>query len=87
MPKGPNGQKRKADVIGNAVLVMKIATGEVEETPAYARSKAGALGGKIGGKSRANKMAPEERSASTKRARDTGDIVKLIEEWEATARA
>jgi hypothetical protein len=24
MPKGPNGQKRKADVIGNAVLVMKI---------------------------------------------------------------
>ena len=26
MPKGPNGQKRKADVIGNAVLVMKIAT-------------------------------------------------------------
>jgi hypothetical protein len=26
MPKGPQGQKRKADVIGNAVLVMKIAT-------------------------------------------------------------
>jgi hypothetical protein len=26
MPKGPNGQKRKADVIGNAVLVMKIAS-------------------------------------------------------------
>jgi hypothetical protein len=32
MPKGPSGQKRKADVIGNAVLVTKIATGEVEET-------------------------------------------------------
>jgi hypothetical protein len=30
MPKGPQGQKRIADVIGNAVLVMKIATGEVE---------------------------------------------------------
>jgi hypothetical protein len=29
MPKGPQGQKRKADVIGHAVLVMKIATGEV----------------------------------------------------------
>ena len=27
MPKGPQGQKRKADVIGNAILVMKIATG------------------------------------------------------------
>ena len=25
MPKGPQGQKRKADVIGNAVHVMKIA--------------------------------------------------------------
>jgi hypothetical protein len=30
MPKGPSGQKRKADVLGDAVLVMKIATGEVE---------------------------------------------------------
>ena len=28
MPKGPNGAKRPADVIGNAVHVMKIATDE-----------------------------------------------------------
>jgi hypothetical protein len=28
MPKGPKGQKRPADVIGNAVKVMRIATGE-----------------------------------------------------------
>ena len=27
MPKGPQGQKRPADVIGNAVKVMRIATG------------------------------------------------------------
>jgi len=32
MPTGPKGQKRPADVIGNAMRVMKIATGEVEET-------------------------------------------------------
>ena len=32
MPKGPQGQKRPADVIGNAVLVAKIATGEEEDT-------------------------------------------------------
>jgi hypothetical protein len=32
MPKGPQGQKRKADVIGNAVLIGKSATGEKEET-------------------------------------------------------
>jgi hypothetical protein len=31
MPKGPQGQKRPADVIGNAVKVMRIATGEEEE--------------------------------------------------------
>lgn len=33
MPKGPQGQKRKADVIGNAVLIGKIATGEESEAP------------------------------------------------------
>ena len=32
MPKGPQGQKRPADVVGCAVHVAKIATGEIEET-------------------------------------------------------
>lgn len=32
MPKGPQGQKRPADVIGAAVMVGRIATGEVNET-------------------------------------------------------
>ena len=32
MPGGPEGEKRPADVIGNAVHVMRIATGEIEET-------------------------------------------------------
>ena len=31
MPKGPKGQKRPADVIGNAVRVLEIATGQREE--------------------------------------------------------
>ncbi len=31
MPKGPKGEKRPADVIGNAVHVMRIATGEAYE--------------------------------------------------------
>ncbi len=31
MPKGPKGEKRPGDVIGAAVKVMKIATGEIEE--------------------------------------------------------
>jgi hypothetical protein len=32
VPRGPKGQKRPADVIGNAVHVMRIATGEIEDT-------------------------------------------------------
>lgn len=32
MPQGPNGQKRPADVIGNAVQIARIATGEIEDT-------------------------------------------------------
>ncbi len=31
MPKGPKGQKRPADVIGTAIKVAKIATGEIED--------------------------------------------------------
>jgi hypothetical protein len=31
MPTGPKGEKRPADVIGNAVRVMQIATGEAHE--------------------------------------------------------
>ena len=34
MPIGPNGEKRPADVIANAVHVAKIATGEAVETHA-----------------------------------------------------
>ena len=31
MPKGPKGERRPADVIGAAVKIAKIATGELEE--------------------------------------------------------
>ncbi len=34
MPKGPKGEKRPADAIGLAVMIGKIATGEIDdETP------------------------------------------------------
>ena len=54
MPRGPQGQKRPTDTNANAVHVMKLATGEVEENlPAE---------GKVnGGKARAASMTPEER--------------------------
>ena len=31
MPKGPKGEKRPADVIGAAILVGRIATGDAED--------------------------------------------------------
>lgn len=57
MPKGPKGQKRPADVIGCAVMVAKIATGEVEEDISGKR-----MGGLKGGKARAKKLTPNERA-------------------------
>jgi hypothetical protein len=66
MPKGPKGEKRPADVIGNAVKVMRIATGEEQEdiTPA----NAAATLGKLGGKARAAGMTPERRAEIAKKA-------------------
>ena len=41
MPKGLKGQKRPADVIGNAIRVTKIATGEEERRHAERRQGPG----------------------------------------------
>ena len=49
MPKGPQGRKRPADVIGNAVHVMRIATGEETEELDHAPASAAAQLGKLGG--------------------------------------
>lgn len=66
MPKGPRGEKRPADVIGNAVHVMKIATGEVEENlPPL--SPAAELGRK-GGEARAKKLSSGQRQGIARKA-------------------
>ena len=67
MPKGPNGQKRPADAIGLAVMIGKIATGEVEDTRDDVSSAAAAMG-KLGGKARAAAMTPERRAEIAKAA-------------------
>ena len=46
MPRGPKGQKRPACGIGAAVMVAKIATGEVDETPVSGRRASGLAGAK-----------------------------------------
>ena len=69
MPKGPKGEKRPADVVGAAVKVMKIATGEIEEdTDDDGKDKAAVELGRRGGKARAKKLTPEERSEIARRA-------------------
>lgn len=63
MPTGPKGQKRPADVIGNAVKVMRIATGEVDDaTPDDGKDKAAQAMGRKGGAARAASMTAEQRA-------------------------
>jgi hypothetical protein len=66
MPRGPRGEKRPADVIGAAVKVMRIATGEEEEQlkPQSGRIRSG----RAGGVTRSNKLSSERRREIAKKA-------------------
>ena len=69
MPKGPKGEKRPADVIGAAVKVAKIATGEIEETTDDdGKSKAAVELGRKGGQARAAKLSKKRRAEIAKKA-------------------
>src|SRR2546426_6293259 len=63
VPRGPKGERRPADVIGNAVHVMRIATGEAEDvktTPDPAKEHM-RRGGLKGGASQETVEGPAER--------------------------
>lgn len=70
MPRTSKGHKRPADVVSNAVHVMKIATGEIEEagTTDDGRSKAAVELGRKGGLARANAVGKARRAAIAKNA-------------------
>jgi hypothetical protein len=72
MPKGLKGEKRPADVIGAAVKVMKIATGEIAEDiePEHLASAAAELG-RRGGQARAAKLSKRQRTAIARKAADS----------------
>ena len=70
MPKGPRGEKRPADVIGNAVKVMRIATGEEAEETASPPDP-GRKGGLKGGPARARALSPERRKEIAEKAAKT----------------
>ncbi len=62
MPKGPAGQKRPADVVSNAVHVMRVLTGEADDGPPdTGKDKAAQELGRKGGQKRAANMSPERR--------------------------
>jgi hypothetical protein len=77
MPKGPHGEKRPADAIGLAVMVGKIATGEIADTRADPAKAHHSAGGKKGGPARAAKLSPQERSEIARRAADHRWAAKL----------
>ncbi len=58
-------------MIGAAVTVAKIATGEIEETTDDGKSKAAQELGRKGGKARAEKLDKERRSEIAKKAAGT----------------
>jgi hypothetical protein len=69
MPKGPKGEKRPADVIGNAVKIARIATGEEEEALTEdGKDKAAVSLGKRGGKARADALSKARRTEIAKKA-------------------
>jgi hypothetical protein len=70
VPKGPRGERRPGDVIGNAVHVMRVATGEIEEQivapdPAKEYMRRGGL---KGGKARAASLSKKRRAEIAKKA-------------------
>jgi hypothetical protein len=70
MPRGPKGQKRPADVIGAALKVMKIATGEEPKDYGADDGKdpaAKSLGSR-GGKARAAALSPKRRKEIARKA-------------------
>jgi hypothetical protein len=70
MPTGPKGQKRPADVVGNAIKVARIATGEDQEEfePVPEKNAAAAELGRKGGAARAKAMTPERRAEIARKA-------------------
>lgn len=60
--------KRPRDPNQLAKLIADIATGDAQDKPPAEKAEGQVKGGKIGGKARAEKLTPEERSEIAKKA-------------------
>jgi hypothetical protein len=69
MPRGPKGEKRPADAIGNAVLIGRIASGEIENLTTDGGKNAAAVAlGRMGGKARAAGLTAYKRKEIARKA-------------------
>jgi hypothetical protein len=72
MPRGPKGEKRHGDVIGAAVIVGKIATGEIDDLITDDGKNAAAVAlGRMGGKARAAGLSARKRKEIARKAAKT----------------
>jgi hypothetical protein len=69
MAKGPKGERRPADANQRAIMVARIATGEIEDKVTDDGKNAAAVAlGRMGGTSRAKNMTAERRSEIARKA-------------------
>ena len=84
MPKGPQGQKRPADTVANAIRVAKILTGEIEEdTGDSGKDKAAQALGRKGGAARREKLSPERRTEIARNAAEKRRVFDICETTKA----
>jgi len=67
MPEGPRGERRPADAIGCAVMVGRIATGEVENV-SDCSAPINTKNARSGGLARSRNLTKERRSGIAKKA-------------------
>jgi hypothetical protein len=73
MPRGPKGERRPADVISNAVKVMRIATGQEPEDygpspESEGKDPAAVALGRKGGRARAEALSKKRRKEIARKA-------------------
>jgi hypothetical protein len=69
MPRGPKGEKRPADANQRAVMVGRIAIGELEDVMTDEGKNAAAVAlGRMGGKARAEGLSARRRKEIARRA-------------------
>jgi len=72
MPRGPKGERRPADTNAAAVMIGKIATGELADVTTDEGKNAAAVAlGRMGGKARAESMSARKRKEIAKKAAAT----------------